>query len=87
MAKKKTRRKQVIPENETAAARFIRVVTPRVNKAVKAIEVIGFCAGAEYEYDKVQVKQIHDTLVDAMGRIGERFLGKAEGSGGFAFKD
>lgn len=87
MAKKKTRRKQTIPENETAAARFIRVVTPRVNKAVKAIEVIGFCAGAEYEYTSGQVKQIHDSLADAMEKIGKRFLGHAEGSGGFTFKD
>lgn len=87
MAKKKPRRKAAIPENETDAARFIRVVTPRVGKAVKAIEVIGFCSGSGYEYTTSQVKQIHDSLAAAMGKIGERFLGKAEGTDGFSFED
>ena len=87
MAKKKIRRNQAIPENETDAARFIRVVSPRVSKAVKSIEVIGFCSGSGYEYTQAQVKQIHDTLFDAMVKMVKRFSGNVEGSGGFSFKD
>ena len=86
MAKNRNRRTQTIPENETAAARFIRVVTPRVNKAVKAIDVIGFCTGSSYEHTPAQVKQIHDNLAAALERLGKRFLGKADSGGGFEFK-
>ena len=86
MAKKKARRRQEIPANETDAERFIRVVTPRVNKAVKAIDVIGFCTGSSYEYSTEQTKQIHDVLADALGRLGKKFAGVAGADGGFTLR-
>ena len=86
MAKNRKRRTQEIPENETNAARFIRVVTPRVNKAVKAIDVIGFCTGSAYEHTPAQVKQIHDVLAESLSRLGKKFIGQAGGDAGFGFK-
>lgn len=69
MAKKVNRRKATIPENESKADRFVRVVTPRVVKAVKAIKVVGYCANASYEYSPKQVKQIIDRLTAAVQSV------------------
>lgn len=87
MAKKATRRKQVIPKDESKAARFIRVVAPRVNKAVKAIRQIGFCAGSTYEYTPKQLEQITKELSAAQNEILAKFAGKKEAEGVFTFKD
>jgi len=87
MAKKKVRRKQVIPAEETKAERFVRVVTPRVNKAVKAIKQIGFCSAASYEYTPEQLKQITKALDTAQDEMLARFAGKSWDEGVFGFKD
>lgn len=86
MAKKRTRRTQEIPENESKSDRFTRVVTPRVVKAVKAIEVIGFCAGSTYEYTPKQVEQIIEVLTSGVNSLKANFAGKAGGSDSFSFK-
>ena len=86
MAGKKTRRTAEIPANETDAGRFIRVVTPRVAKAIKAIEVIGFCAAATYEYTPAQIKQIVDVLSKSIVGLSEKFAGKKGGVSTFSFK-
>ncbi len=85
MVKKRTRRKQEIPDSETASERFIRVVTPRVGKAVKAIEVIGFCTGSTYEYSVAQAKQITEALSNAVKALEDKFAGKSVGGGSFTF--
>jgi len=87
MAKKKARRKQVIPAEETKAERFVRVVTPRVNKAVKAIKQIGFCSASSYEYTSSQLEQITKALGKAEEEMLARFAGKAEDEGVFDFED
>lgn len=86
MAKKKSRRRAEIPNDESKSDRFTRVVTPRVVKAVKAIEVIGFCAGSTYEYTPEQVKQIIEVLTASVGGLNAKFAGKAGGSDSFIFK-
>lgn len=86
MAKKKSRRRADIPVDEGKADRFIRVVTPRVVKAVKAIEVIGFCAGSTYEYTPSQIKQITDVLQASVDSLKAKFAGKAGGEASFSFK-
>lgn len=87
MAKKGSRRTAAIPENETAAGRFIRVVTPRVNKAVKSIDVIGFCAAGSYEYTPQQVKQIIEVLQKEVLGLAEKFAGKKGQVSSFQFKE
>lgn len=39
-----------VPENESKNERFKRLVVDRVNKAVKAIDRVGNCAGSGYDY-------------------------------------
>ena len=77
MAKKRARRKVDIPDNETDAAKFIRVVQPRVGKAVKAIGLVGYCTGSGYEYTPAQAKQIIAVLTKAIVNIEKQFAGSA----------
>lgn len=86
MAKERKRKKQNIPKDENSVDRFVRVVTPRVAKAVKSIRVVGYCAGAGYEYTPAQVQQITDALTTAIRTLQERFATKKGGQEGFAFK-
>ena len=87
MAKKQKTRRQVIPKDESKADRFVRVVTPRVGKAIKAINLIGFCAGSTYEYTGKQTGQIVNALMVAVQSLTNQFEKKAEKSEGFLFKD
>ena len=87
MAKGSKKPKTSPPKDESKAARFIRVVTPRVNKAVKAIKVIGFCAGSTYEYTPKQVEQISQTLFAAMNGLADNFAKKVSAQEEFKFKE
>ncbi len=86
MAKKKVGSRPKIPDNETKAERFIRVVTPRIGKAVKAIDVIGFCAGSTYEYTPEQLVEIGNALVSAVNNLKAKFDNKTSGQDSFKFK-
>lgn len=87
MAKRRRTNVRPIPKDESKAARFIRVVTPRVNKAVKAIKQIGFCSASNYEYTSKQLDQIVIALDAAQNEIVAKFAGKKEEGGIFDFKD
>lgn len=87
MAKVTKRARKKIPENETDAERFIRVVTPRVAKAVKAIRTIGFCAAATYAYTPKQVEQIVAALKTAMATVEKQYSEKEATKAEFGFKD
>lgn len=41
--------------NESKAERFVRLAEPRVNRACKAISMIGHLAASSYEYTEKQV--------------------------------
>ena len=86
MAKKGQRTKQSIPKDESGQDRFVRVVTPRVVKAIKSIRVIGYCAGAGYEYTPAQVEQIVSALTVVLNSLTERFASKKGVQEGFLFK-
>lgn len=86
MVKKKARRRQVIPKEESKSERFVRVVTPRVNKAVKAIKQIGFCSASSYEYTPKQLEQITKALDEAQNEMLARFAGKSWDAGVFDFE-
>ena len=87
MAKKQKTRRQVIPKDESKADRFVRVVTPRVGKAIKAINLIGYCGSSSYEYTPKQVEQITQALYAAIKNVVDKLSVKAEKSEGFMFKD
>ena len=85
MAKKSTRAAKSIKKDETKAERFIRVATPRISKAVKAISLIGHCAGSNYEYTPAQVKQIDAALSKVVVDVLNKFADKADKQSAFAF--
>lgn len=87
MAKTKVRAKKKIPTDESKADRFVRVVTPRVAKAVKAIRTIGFCAGSTYEYTPNQVNQILKALDTAFQTLRKQYTEKTGGETEFGFQD
>lgn len=86
MVKKNTRKSNKPPDDETKSERFIRVVTPRVNNAVKAIAVIGYCAGTPYEYTATQVSEIVKALDNAFQAVLKQFRKESKSEGGFTFK-
>ena len=45
----------MIDKNETKEARFVRIAEPRVNRACKAVSLLGNLAGSGYEYTQEQV--------------------------------
>lgn len=74
------------PANETKADRFVRVATPRVNKAVKAIKVIGYCAGSTYEFTPKQVEDISSALMVAISQVVDSFDKKTPTQSDFSFE-
>lgn len=85
MAKKVARRRREIPEDESKADRFVRVVTPRMNKAIKAIKQVGFCATSPYDYTAEQAERIISVLLVEVKQLAAKFDKKAAGEGGFGF--
>lgn len=86
MADKVKKPSKTIPQNETKAARFVRVVTPRIARAIKSITVIGYCAAPAYEYKPEQVKQILDALRNAEAQLEAKFAAKQKQEMEFQFK-
>lgn len=87
MAKKSTRSKANIPKDESKGDRFVRVVTSRVGKAVKAIKMIGYCSGSTYESTAKQQDAIYRALVEAVNDVNDRFKSKTEPTADFTFPD
>lgn len=85
MAKK--RKSNPPPANETDAERFIRVVTPRINKAVKAIALVGSCAGTGYAYTPKQTGAIVTTLSNGVERVSAAYTKTGKATEGFKFED
>lgn len=86
MAKVGKKSSSRIPKDESKSDRFVRVVTPRVAKAVKAIRVVGYCAGAGYEYTPKQISQINAALATALQALAERFVSKTAVESEFNFE-
>lgn len=87
MAKKKARVKQNIPKDESKKDRFVRVVKPRINKAVKYVNMIGFCASSTYEYTPEQVEQMKTTLLLAVSSTIAKYTAKPKDEASFDFKE
>lgn len=80
----KRKRKQ-LPKDETKADRFIRVVTPRVAKALKAIRVIGFCSGPAYDFTTEQAEELGTALLREVDVLLKRFAGSGQKQEEFSF--
>jgi len=85
MAKRKPRVKANIPANETKAMRFVRVVRPRVNKAIKSIGTVGYCASSSYEFTPQQVKDIINSLIMAVQSVETKYMSKDKSAAEFKF--
>ena len=52
--------------NESKAERFVRLAEPRVNRACKAISMIGHLAASSYEYTEQQVDAMFAAMQEAL---------------------
>lgn len=52
--------------NESKSERFVRLAEPRVNRACKAISMIGHLAANSYEYTEKQVESMFEALQDEL---------------------
>ena len=58
--------------------KFVRVVTPRVKKALKAIGLIGNQSGSAYEYTQDEVHKIFGTLHETVSAVEKRYQAKGK---------
>ena len=63
---------------ETKAAKFSRLASARVKRAVKAINLVGALASAQYEKTPTQVDKIESYLNAAVRGAVARLRGEAE---------
>ena len=63
---------------ETKAAKFSRLASARVRRAVKAINLVGALASAQYEKTPAQVDKIESYLNGAVRAAVARLRGEAE---------
>ena len=52
--------------NESKAERFVRLAEPRVNRACKAISLIGHLAASSYEYTEKQVEAMFGAMQEEL---------------------
>ena len=62
---------------------FARVLPPRIDKALKAIRMVGDCTLPTYTYTSEQATSIVNMLVSAVAEVGDRFAGVPGKTGGF----
>jgi len=72
----KRRKKKAVDPDETKRQKFIRVVTPRVKKALKFIRLIGNQSGAAYEYNDEDVAGIMTALRQEINAVEKRYTEK-----------
>jgi len=62
---------------------FLRVLPPRMNKALKAIRMVGDCTNPTYSYTNDEAKIIVTELTGAVDSVKARFAGEPGKAGGF----
>lgn len=73
--KPKKKKDSRVPKDESKHSKFIRVCSPRVRKALKAIKLIGNCSTNDYAYSKEQVDKITEALYKAVNTLDQQFSG------------
>lgn len=81
MAKKKN----TIPKDESKRDKFKRVFTPKMNKAVKSIRLLGNAANSSYAPTDDDKANILSTLRKEVESLESRLEGQATSTGGFSF--
>lgn len=71
-AEKKARKERLAAESKSD--RFRRVVTPRVNRAIKALNGVAACTGGRYEYTEAQRDKILEAIGAAANNVRTKLL-------------
>ena len=58
---------------ETPAQRFVRLANPRVNRALKAVRIVGNLSSPAYHYTPEQVSEIIAVLREAVDTTEKKF--------------
>lgn len=66
---------------ETPEDKFHRLALKRTNRAIKAIEVVGYCFGGGYKWTPEDAVKLIAALTDAVGNVEAKSM-KAEVKGG-----
>lgn len=61
------------PKNETKEAKFVRLATARMNKALKTVSLIGNLSNAQYGYTDDQVAKIEAALYSCVENTMSKF--------------
>lgn len=85
MSRRKTKSLGTDVAVESKEAKFIRVVTPRIHKAVKCIGLVGNCASTGYSYTPEQIEQMKGALNVALQNLMARYESKSESKDTFNF--
>lgn len=86
MAKKKDTNQQPLTEAEKKQVKrdnFARVLPPRMDKALKAIRMVGDCTLPSYTHTEAEGQAVVDRLFAAVNEVKSRFSGEKGKSGGF----
>jgi hypothetical protein len=76
MAKKDRKPRATAPADESKSAKFSRLASQRVNRALKTIASIGNLAGSSYERTPEQVERIKELLGGAVKAAVARLEGQ-----------
>lgn len=79
------KKKKVAKPAEDKHKKFLRVVAPRVQKAIKAISLISNQAGATYSYTEDDVAQIMTALQVAVDSVSTAYTSKGKVNVEFTF--
>lgn len=79
MGKKETSTTREVSKKE----KFVQIATPRINKAIKAIHLVGLCASATYEYTPEQARAAVLAMQAELDKVKNRFEGKQVSEAGF----
>jgi len=84
-AGKKDRSKEQIQKEKME--HFLRIAPVRVTKAMKAIMLIGNCAGSGYTYTEQQANKIIISLTKAVVAVEQQFKGGGQKTAEFTFNE
>jgi len=72
-ARRKSTARHKPPENESKRDRFLRIATPRMQRALTAIRLLGNLSSPTYGWEKQDVEMIRSTLTQALNETMTRF--------------
>jgi hypothetical protein len=90
MSKKPKSTKPQMSEAEKLQAKkdaFVRVITPRMNNAIKAIRLVKQCASANYVSSDVQKRAVYTAINNEAKELMEAFQGNVKAAGGFTLPE